>query len=366
VGARPQFIKYLAISRSVKGPVKNILVHTGQHYDYVMSRIFFDQLKIDKPDYNLEVGPGSCGQQISTIIRRLEPVFKKENPDVVLTYGDTNSTLGGALAARGLNIPVAHVEAGLRSYNKDMPEEINRILTDHISAVLFCPSTNAVSNLKKEGFDNIACAGRLIPQGFKTGISAGKDNPLVVNVGDIMYDSLLYSLDIAKRSPTLRRMGLRPKGYYLFTMHRCGNTDSAENFGRIVGFINRVSREKTVIFPMHPRTRKYYKDIKNKFCNNVIIIEPVGYMDMLALLYNSRLLLTDSGGVQKEAYWLGIPCVTLRDETEWQETIDAGYNVLYKDYKGLWTPWKAKAAVYGDGKASERILDIITRVFGGG
>lgn len=362
VGARPQFIKYFPISRALSSagqPVNNVLVHTGQHYDYSMSKVFFDEFGIEPPHYHLEVGSGSHGWQTGEILKRVEEVLVKEKPDVVVVYGDTNSTLGGAVAAAKLNIPVAHVEAGLRSFNRRMPEETNRVLTDHVSSILFCPSRAAVTNLRKEGFENIAREGELIERAGK--LAETLPPPVVMNVGDVMQDVLLYSLKIAEaRSKILERLGLASKTYALLTMHRAENTDSPERYGEIVSFVNGVSASwDTILFPMHPRTRKVYESSPKKFSANVRVIDPVGYFDLLMLLKNSVVVLTDSGGMQKESYWLKVPCITLRDETEWVETIELGWNVLYKDYEGVPNAGALESQPYGDGCAAQRMVRII-------
>ncbi len=293
----------------------------------------------------------------------MEEILNNEKPDIVLVYGDTNSTLGGALAAGKLHIPLAHIEAGLRSYNKHMPEEINRILTDHLSTLLFCPSETAVKNLTKDGVKNILNNGALIPLYYFNqagSIIAGKNNPIVINVGDVMSDALLYAVEITeKRSKILELLQLDGTDYYLLTLHRAESTDSLENFEALIDFVNNISASKTIIFPIHPRAKKVYEKIKKKFSENIRIIEPVGYFDMLMLLKNSYLIMTDSGGMQKEAYWLKIPCITLRNETEWIETLHSGWNVLYKNYNGSHKPSNTNVAYYGDGKTSERILGAI-------
>jgi len=304
VGARPQFIKVKPIVDELrKRRIRHILVHTGQHYDYQMSKTFFDELKIPKSDYNLEVGSHSHGKQTAIMLERIEEVLFKEKPDIVIVYGDTNSTLAGALAAVKLNIPVAHIEAGLRSFRKDMPEEINRVLTDHISTLLFCPTRTALMNLKKEG------------------IAKG-----VFFVGDVMLD--VFRMQIKKiRQKIIKQLKLIPKGYILLTIHRQENTDNPKNLIQMLRALNKYG--KKIIFPVHPRTKdmlvKYAGYSKNKF-NNLLFINPVSYTDMLVLESNAGVILTDSGGVQKEAYFLKVPCMTLRRETEWIETLSNGWN----------------------------------------
>lgn len=374
VGARPQFIKYFPISSAIKkfnghfpeNCIKDILIHTGQHYDYAMSEIFFNKFGIKEPDYHLGVGSGTHGEQTGKIIQKVEEVLINEKPDIVLVYGDTNSTLGGALAAAKLQIPVAHVEAGLRSFDKSMPEEINRILTDHVSTFLFCPSKTAVKNLMNEGFKNLLYGGEILPmdycsQGTDVGITKkDSNNPFVLNIGDVMYDILIYAIEIAEKHPIiLEQLQLIPKSYYLLTLHRAENTDNVEKLEEIIDFVNDMSGGKDVIFPIHPRTKKIYENTKKKFAVNVRIIDPVDYFDMLQLLKESIHVLTDSGGLQKEAYWLKVPCITLRRETEWVETVKSGWNILYKDYNGSHNPVDEKEANYGDGKAAERIVYLI-------
>ncbi len=349
VGARPQFIKAAPVSREIRKIGTEILVHTGQHYDDNLSDVFFSDLNLPEPDYHLAVGSGSHGEQTGEMLRKIEQRIIDENPDFVLVYGDTNSTLAGALAAAKLNIKVAHVEAGLRSYNKRMPEEVNRILTDHVSDILFCPSENSVENLKKEG--------------IKEG---------VFNVGDVMVDSLLYA---AKKAPgystILDRMGLEEGEFYLATVHRAENTDDPERLANILEAF--VELEALIVFPIHPRTRNAIEKFEFEHFlqdTNIILIDPLGYLDMVRVEQTAKMILTDSGGIQKEAYWLETPCVTLREETEWVETVDLGWNKLAgadkeKIFDIIRTFEKPNRhpLLYGDGKAGERIADILLNQF---
>jgi UDP-GlcNAc3NAcA epimerase len=305
VGARPQFIKLAPVSAALRQLHQEIIIHTGQHYDYRMSAQFFDELAIPVPDYNLEVGSGSHAVQTARMLESLEQVLMREHPDRVMVYGDTNSTLAGALVAAKLHIPVAHVEAGLRSFNRTMPEEVNRVVTDHLSDRLFCPTETACMHLESEG----------ITQGVEV-------------VGDVMYDMLLQvqpELEARARS-LLSTYGVSPHGYLLLTVHRPANTDDSDAMGRIVQALNRL--DMPVIFPLHPRTSKLIKKYDITWGNHIRFIEPVGYLDMLALEKSAHRVLTDSGGVQKEAFLLGVPCVTLREETEWIETVESGWNIL--------------------------------------
>jgi len=308
VGARPQFIKLAPLSKILReNGISEIIVHTGQHYDENMNDLFFKELEIPEPDYNLGIGSGNHGEQTGRMLIEIEKIMLKEKPDLVIVYGDTNSTLAGALAASKLHIKLAHVEAGLRSFNKRMPEEINRVLTDHVSDILFCPTQTAVENLKNEG------------------IIIG-----VYLVGDVMFDALLHFSKISDmKSNVLERLNIKPKEYYLATIHRAENTDNYERLKNILTAFSKM--DEMVVFPIHPRTRKminYYglDDLIRK--DNIKVIDPVGYLDMLKLERNAKAILTDSGGVQKEAFWLKVPCITLRDETEWIETVNLGWNRL--------------------------------------
>jgi UDP-N-acetylglucosamine 2-epimerase len=342
VGARPQFVKAAAVSRILRETHTEVLVHTGQHYDERMSEVFFRELGIPEPAYNLEVGSAGHSVQTGEMLIRMEPIFEKEKPDWVLVYGDTNSTLAGALVASKLHIPVAHVEAGLRSFNREMPEEINRVLTDHVSQLLFCPAQKAVENLKLEG------------------VTSG-----VHVVGDVMYDAVLRHSDEAeKKSSILTLLDLKPKQYLLATVHRASNVDDTAKLLNILETFSMLG--ETVVFPVHPRTRKAIQIAGFKPGENIKLIEPVGYLDMLWLEKNARMILTDSGGVQKEAYWFGTPCVTLRDETEWVETVESGWNVvagtererILKAVQKKLLP-AAHSNLFGAGDASQKIVRLL-------
>jgi len=391
VGARPQFVKIAPLLKAIakyneKGnhqSIHHILIHTGQHYDYQMSKIFFDELEIPEPDYNLEVGSGSHGWQTGQMLCRVEEVLLKEKPQWVLVYGDTNSTLAGALGAAKLHIPVAHIEAGLRSFKRQMPEEINRVLTDHISTILFCPTETAVKNLQKEGFTNIFNAGKLVktlPENEK--IHTTPQEPLVINVGDIMYDLLIFSLPLAERKiEILQQLKLELRNYILITVHRAENADNPEKMKSIMQAL--LELNKTVVFPVHPRTKSTLKSLSIFNTSgiprsaqssipywdyeNVRFTEPLSYLEMIILEKNAQLILTDSGGVQKEAFWLGIPTITLREETEWIETVEAGWNTLVgtnperiiEAAKSI-TPGERNLQIYGDGNTAEKIVNIFT------
>lgn len=314
IGARPQFIKAAPFSEEFRRHHREILVHTGQHYDANMSEVFFHELRIPRPDYYLGVGSGSHGKQTGRMLESIEEIVLKEKPDGLLVYGDTNSTLAGALAASKLHVPVFHVEAGLRSFNKRMPEEQNRILTDHLAELLLCPTQTAVDNLNREG----------ITQG-------------VIKTGDIMYDAVLRNIDIANSTYSSEkwlyeletdnniRISMERNNYYLATIHRAENTDNPEKLKTIFDALDDLG--KPVLIPLHPRTKNLIDHMNIKF-NNVIIVKPVGYLLMLYLTSNAYMVVTDSGGLQKEAYFLKTPCVTLRDQTEWIETLHNEWNVL--------------------------------------
>jgi UDP-GlcNAc3NAcA epimerase len=344
VGARPQFIKCAPLSRVLRESSVEVLIHTGQHYDNNMSDLFFRDLEIPDPDYNLGVGSGTHGEQSGEILKRIEAVLLKEKPDCLVVFGDTNSTLAGALAAAKLCIPVAHVEAGLRSFNRRMPEEINRVVTDHLSSVLFCPTETSVGNLAREG----------ITQGVHL-------------VGDVMYDALLANSRRAEvKSTLLEQLGLQPKAYYLATVHRAENTDDPKLLDAIVEGLRRISRIFPVVWPVHPRTRKVLAayGLEQGDGESFRILSPVSYLDMLSLEKQAKGILTDSGGVQKEAYWLGVPCITLRRETEWVETVEAGWNTLAGTnpeaiFAATTKPAPPPASLdhlFGDGRAAEKIV----------
>jgi UDP-GlcNAc3NAcA epimerase len=343
VGARPQFIKAAAVSRVLRERHQEILVHTGQHYDYEMSGIFFDGLELPTADSNLGVGSSSHGQQTGAMLKGVESILLAERPDYVLIYGDTNSTLAGALAASKLSIPVAHVEAGLRSFNRRMPEEINRVVADHLSDVLLCPSDTAVRNLTTEGITRN-----------------------VHQVGDVMLDVLNWAKQRLAANPPqiLERLGLSKQSYLLATVHRSENTDDRTRLSQILNAFN--SLDEVVVFPVHPRTRKIITDTNCQIEGHVRLIEPVGYLDMVTLTSAARLILTDSGGLQKEAYWLGVPCLTMRNETEWVETVEAGWNMLVgSDSEQIgqavrfFRPNGLHPALYGDGFASSKCVDLL-------
>ncbi|UCC38794.1 MAG: UDP-N-acetyl glucosamine 2-epimerase [Candidatus Aminicenantes bacterium] len=379
VGARPQFIKLAPLikaSQRQKHPNSKIalehkIIHTGQHYDYKMDKVFFDELGIPEPDYTLEVGSGSHGWQTGEMMKKAEEALVKEKPDLVIVYGDTNSTLAGALASSKLGIPIAHVESGLRSYNRNMSEEVNRILADRSSDFLFCPTENACENLGKEGFSNVANNGKLIDLSPSESFSADKSTPLVINVGDIMYDAALLGLKIAETgSNILERLKLEPKKYYLATVHRAENSDDKKKLKSILDAFTEISIEKPIIFPVHPRTKKNLEafHLAPSVFNQIQIIEPVSYFDMLILEKYATKILTDSGGMQKEAYFFKVPCVTLRDETEWVETLEKGNNVLTGADKNkiIQAGFQSStlehdsfsSTFYGDGQAADRILGV--------
>ena len=343
VGACPEFVQAMPVSRALRNSHTEVLVHTGQHYDYLMSQKFFDELGIPAPDYNLEVGSGSHGRQTAEILGRIEEVLLKEKPNLVIVRGDTNSTLAGALAASKLHIPTAHIEAGERSYDRRMPEEINQLVADTLADLHFCASQAAVQHLAEEG---------ILKQ--------------VHLVGDVMLDAMLFMRPIARQaSNILGQLELTKGCYTLVTVHRASNTDDPQRLAGIVTALNQAQEE--VVFPVHPRTRNVLKASNITFRSHVKAIEPVGYFDMLVLEENARLIATDLGGVQREAYFLGVPCITLRDETEWVGTIQAGWNKLVgtnaTTILNAWFEFKPPAQqlpIFGDGKAAVKIAHTIS------
>jgi len=343
IGARPQFVKAAAVSRVIKNTesVEEIIIHTGQHYDVNMSDVFFEEMDIPKPDYNLNINGMGHGAMTGQMLEKIEEVLLSEKPDWVLVYGDTNSTLAGALAAKKLHIKVAHVEAGLRSFNMNMPEEINRILTDRISDVLFCPTSIAVDNLKKEGYENI--------------------NAKIINVGDVMLDVALFYTERAIKPKTYL-----PIEFVLCTVHRAENTDDVNRLKSIFERLEIISKTNPVVLPLHPRTKSKLISIDYDFDNSKIkFINPVGYFEMIWLLQNCSFVMTDSGGLQKEAFFFQKYCITLREETEWTELVENGFNILagsesrsiLKAVESIHS--KAvyfNANLYGKGDAAEKIV----------
>lgn len=347
IGARPQFIKYATVSRALKNTHRSLLVHTGQHYDYNMSKIFFDELGIAAPEYNLGIGSGTHAYQTGEMLKGIEDILVKEKPDLVLIYGDTNSTLAGALSAVKLQIRLAHVEAGLRSYLKYTPEEVNRVVSDYCSDYLFCPTPSSIENLKREN----------ITQG-------------VYLTGDVMVDTLELSRNLAERSDILDKLGLISKQYLLVTIHRAMNTDSPDILKSIVEALVQLGQEETVVFPVHPRTLKQLENFNllERLKKNVKVIEPLGYLEMIKALSHARKTLTDSGGLQKEAYILKVPCITLMAHSTWMETVDDGWNVLaghdttrIVSLAREFVPQHPHSNLFGSG-ASHKIADIINGV----
>jgi UDP-GlcNAc3NAcA epimerase len=349
IGARPQFIKAAAVSRLLRAApgTREVAIHTGQHYDENMSDVFFQELGIPQPDHRLGVGSGSHGAMTGRMLEKIESVLLTEKPDALLVYGDTNSTLAGALAAAKLSIPVAHVEAGLRSFNQKMPEEINRVLTDHVSKWLFCPTPVAVENLAREGIADAR----------------------VALVGDVMYD---VTLAVRDRAGEVERWGVKPGAYILATIHRAENTDVPTRLEAVFDGLRQVARETPVVLPLHPRTRAVLARAgKPAEAEGLKIIDPVGYLDMTGLERHARLVVTDSGGVQKEAFFHRVPCVTLRDETEWVELVGLGWNRIVPPLSAAAVRDGVRAALaggpgrepppdlYGGGRAAERIVEAL-------
>lgn len=351
VGARPQFIKAAPVCKALREHHEELLVHSGQHYDYAMSDVFFEQLGIPKPDFNLAVGSGSHARQTGEMMPMLEQLFEEQCPDVVLVYGDTNTTLAAGLAAAKLGISVVHVEAGLRSFNRSMPEEINRVVVDHVSDVLLCPTRASVVNLEAEG----------ITQG-------------VYLVGDVMLDTARFFAENIDSSATLDAFEVERDGYYFATVHRAGNSDSKANLGAIVEAFSQM--DKPVLWAVHPRTRKNLEDFglleAVEAAETIHMIPPVSYLETVGLLRSATALLTDSGGMQKEAYFFGVPCITLREETEWVETVELGWNALVgADTNRILAAAASiqrplsRPAVYGDGHAAEAIVAALEERYGG-
>jgi len=343
LGARPQFIKAGSVSREIvkHEDIQEIIIHTGQHFDTNMSDIFFDEMKIPKPHYNLGINGKSHGAMTGEMLEKIEEILLSEKPDWVMVYGDTNSTLAGALAASKLHIKIAHVEAGLRSFNMKMPEEINRILTDRVSSILFCPTQSAIANLKDEGYDNISTC-------------------KIVKNGDVMQDGALFYAKFSKKPDNL----YVKKSYILSTIHRAENTDDKERLKNIIDALNEIAKGTQIVLPIHPRTKNILQKNNFELNENIHVIEPVGYLQMIWLIQNSSMIMTDSGGLQKEAFFFKKPCITLRDETEWVELIENNFNVLAgadtakiistcKDHK---FNTNFEIDLYGMGRASEIII----------
>lgn len=350
VGARPQFVKAAAVSREMANSnIHEILVHTGQHFDKNMSDVFFDEMQIPKPDFNLEINSLSHGAMTGRMMEQIEKLAIEIKPDGLMVYGDTNSTIAGALAAKKLHIPVIHVESGLRSFNMDMPEEVNRILTDRISDILFCPTESAVQNLKREGFDNYNCQ--------------------IIQNGDVMYDAALFYSNLAEEKATVfNNSSIKPEEYILVTLHRQENTDEPNRLREIVSALNEIHKKYGVVIPLHPRTRKKLDQFNIEL--QAKTIDPVGYFDMIQLIKNSRFVMTDSGGLQKEAYFFKKACITMRDQTEWVELVNHGFNFLTgaNRKKILETADEIENKnmhfeldLYGKGNASKKIVDILAK-----
>lgn len=352
IGARPQFIKAGSVSREIAKhkEIKEIIVHTGQHYDANMSDIFFDEMQIPKPNYFLGIGGKSHGAMTGQMIEKIEEVALKEKPDWIMVYGDTNSTLAGAIVASKLHIKLAHVEAGLRSFNMKMPEEVNRILTDRVSTILFCPTETAVKNLKAEGFPFTL---------------SNNNQQLITNVGDVMQDGAIFYKNLAVKPSVIQNSKLNIQNYILCTIHRAENTDDETRLKSIFEALNEIAKEKQVILPLHPRTKKILENLKLNI-QNLTIIDPIGYLEMVWLIDNCDFVMTDSGGLQKEAYFFEKQCITLRDETEWVELVECGANTLVgADKEKILEAYKNHSKfnienstlnLYGGGKASENII----------
>ena len=373
IGARPQIIKAAALSRAIRNhyadQIQEVIVHTGQHYDDNMSQVFFDELQIPRPDYNLHVGSASHGVQTARMTEGIEALLIKEKPDFIVLYGDTNSTLAGAVAAAKIHVPIVHIEAGLRSFNKSMPEEINRIVCDHCSTLLFTPTKAGLENLKREGFP-------VDESGVSTSSTTAAptiDNPKVYHCGDIMYDNSLHFADIAEeKTDIIQRLDLVSKPFILSTIHRDTNTDHPERLGAIFDALIELSKENQIVLPLHPRTAKLLKtNLSNEkqtliFSSpNIKLIPPVSFLEMIALERHAQLVMTDSGGVQKEAYFFKKPCIILRPETEWVEIVQTGNAILADaDESRIMQAWAhfkdcpptTFPEIFGDGHAAEFML----------
>ena len=373
IGARPQIIKAAALSRAIRNhyadQIQEVIVHTGQHYDDNMSQVFFDELQIPRPDYNLHVGSASHGVQTARMTEGIEALLIKEKPDFIVLYGDTNSTLAGAVAAAKIHVPIVHIEAGLRSFNKSMPEEINRIVCDHCSTLLFTPTKAGLENLKREGFP-------VDESGVSTSSTTAAptiDNPKVFHCGDIMYDNSLHFADIAEeKTDIIQRLDLVGKPFILSTIHRDTNTDHPERLGAIFDALIELSKENQIVLPLHPRTAKLLKtNLSNEkqtlvFSSpNIKLIPPVSFLEMIALERHAQLVMTDSGGVQKEAYFFKKPCIILRPETEWVEIVQTGNAILADaDESRIMQAWAhfkdcpptTFPEIFGDGHAAEFML----------
>lgn len=337
VGARPQFNKAAAVSRAIRETegVEEVLVHTGQHFDADMSDVFFEELEIGRPQHKLDIHGGGHGEMTGRMMIALEPVVMAEKPDWLLVYGDTNSTIAGALVGAKLHVPVVHVEAGLRSFNRRMPEEINRVVTDHVATLNLCPTQAAVDNLAAEG------------------VTRG-----VHHVGDVMFDATLHSIRLAEQRSDIRaRLGLAAGGYAVATVHRAENTDDPARLGAVVGFLHERARERPIVLPLHPRTRQAASRL-GVALDGLVLTGPVGYLDMAHLVSGAVEVYTDSGGLQKEAYFHRKPCITLRDETEWTETVASGWNRLWQG-PGYASP-RREIDEYGDGRAAHKVIALLT------
>ena len=369
IGARPQIIKAAALSRAIRNKfsdkIEELILHTGQHYDANMSDVFIKELSIPEPDFNLNIGSGSHGQQTADMLTGIEAVLESEKPDALVVYGDTNSTLAGAIAASKLHVPLIHIEAGLRSFNKAMPEEVNRIMSDHVSTFLFSPTKTGVQNLKEEGFN------------LDNEPPYSADNPKVYHCGDVMFDNSRFFAELSdKHNQVFERLGLKQHEFALATVHRPSNTDNHENLMAIFRALMRISEETPVVLPLHPRTRSKLNGLPNDFQlelenSKLRMIDPASFLEMIALEKNAALVLTDSGGVQKEAYFFSKPCVILRDETEWTELVDEGAAILTGSdeakildaFNALKNKTLAFPPIFGDAHAAEFICNTIVKHF---